>query len=223
MDAVDLGDLTLLNALANPVRRRLYELVAAAPEPVGRDEAAASIGISRKLAAYHLDKLVGHGLLEASFARKEGRLGRPAKRYRRAHDEFALRAPPRDYRLLGDLLVRAAGADESGAVRESLERVAYDYGRELAETADRSILTVLRGRGYEPFVEERGTIRLRNCPFAAAASRDPELICALNLRLLEGLVEGLGADADVLLEPTADQCCVAIVSDGGSASRPRGS
>ena len=43
-----------IGALAEPTRRRLYELVVVADEPVGRDDAVAALGISRELAAFHL-------------------------------------------------------------------------------------------------------------------------------------------------------------------------
>ena len=52
--------------LADELRQRLYRFVAAQPGPVTRDEAAAAVGISRKLAAFHLDKLTATGLLEAT-------------------------------------------------------------------------------------------------------------------------------------------------------------
>src|SRR5207247_3766903 len=71
--------------LADPSRRRLYEFVAAADAPVGRDEAATHLGISRSLAGYHLDQLVADDLLRASYARRSGRrgpgAGGPAKLY----------------------------------------------------------------------------------------------------------------------------------------------
>jgi predicted ArsR family transcriptional regulator len=44
--------------LAGELRQRLYGFVAAQSGPVTRDQAAAGIRISRKLAAIHLDKLV---------------------------------------------------------------------------------------------------------------------------------------------------------------------
>ena len=52
------SDLAALSSLDDPVRRRLYEWVRSRGAPVGRDEAAAAVGIGRPLAAYHLDKLV---------------------------------------------------------------------------------------------------------------------------------------------------------------------
>lgn len=224
--AADLADLAPLNALGNPVRRRLYEVVADAGRLIGRDEAAASVGISRSLAAYHLDKLVEHGLLDTSFSRRQERsgpgAGRPPKLYRRADREFALRTPPRDYRLLGELLVRAARDDHSGAMRRTLERTAYELGRSLGDAASREtaddqdpLAGVLRRRGYEPYEDETGTLRLRNCPFDTVARRDPDLVCGLNLRLLEGLLEALDIPADARLEPEATHCCVAITPRNG--------
>ena len=45
--------------------RALYAYVRSAAAPVTREAAAEAVGISRKLAAFHLDKLVEAGLLEA--------------------------------------------------------------------------------------------------------------------------------------------------------------
>ena len=74
-------------ALDEPVRRDLYLHVAAQAEPVSRDAAATAVGISRSLAAYHLDKLAAAGLLDVEYRRPPGRsgpgAGRPAKLYRR--------------------------------------------------------------------------------------------------------------------------------------------
>ena len=52
-------------ALSDDTRRGMYVFIRAARQPVTRDEAAASVGISRKLAAFHLDKLVDAGLRHA--------------------------------------------------------------------------------------------------------------------------------------------------------------
>jgi hypothetical protein len=51
----DEGSLATLAVLTEEMRWRLYALVRAAHRPVNREEAAASIGISRKLAASHLE------------------------------------------------------------------------------------------------------------------------------------------------------------------------
>jgi predicted ArsR family transcriptional regulator len=79
------ADLASVSCLDDRVRGRLYAFVSGRGEPVGRDEAAAVVGIGRALAVYHLDKLVESGLLTASYRRPPGRTGpgagRPAKVY----------------------------------------------------------------------------------------------------------------------------------------------
>ncbi|WP_327091941.1 helix-turn-helix domain-containing protein [Nonomuraea sp. NBC_01738] len=79
-------DLLALAQLHDPVRRALYEFVVARAG-AGRAEAAEAAGVSRTLAAHHLDRLVEAGLLESGFqapVRKGPGSGRPAKVYRRA-------------------------------------------------------------------------------------------------------------------------------------------
>src|SRR5439155_10241616 len=105
-------DLASLGALDEPNRRRLYELVVATGE-LGRERAADELGISRELAAFHLDRLVDAGLLEASYRRLSGRAGpgagRPAKLYRRAAAELSVTLPPRRYESIASVF--AAGLD----------------------------------------------------------------------------------------------------------------
>ncbi|MGH9005864.1 MAG: helix-turn-helix domain-containing protein, partial [Acidimicrobiia bacterium] len=81
-------DVARVSSLGDPARRSLYDFIAGQGQSVGRDEAAKAVGISRSLAAYHLDRMVDDGLLEVSFARRSGRTGpgagRPAQLYHRA-------------------------------------------------------------------------------------------------------------------------------------------
>jgi len=201
-------DLDAIALLADPARRAAYRVVIdAAPEPVGRDEVAAKLNIGRTLAAFHLDKLVAGGLLEASFARRTGRTGpgagRPAKLYRRAGAERAVNVPPRRYLSAAELLAEAverAGADET------LYLVANKRGR---EEAGADPVEALADRGYEPTTDaDDTTIRLRNCPFHVLADDFPPLVCGMNLALITGLVDGTGWEAR--LEPTPGHCCVAL-------------
>ena len=71
-----MNSIEAIGALHDPLRPRLYEFVAAQGRDVGRHEAAEACGIQRTLAAFHLDKLVEAGLLEASYRRLTGRAGR---------------------------------------------------------------------------------------------------------------------------------------------------
>src|SRR5262245_11067286 len=69
-----------LAALGEPARRALYAYIAAQGRPISRDEAAGATGMRRATAAFHLERLVEDGLLEAGFARLSGRTGPGAGR-----------------------------------------------------------------------------------------------------------------------------------------------
>jgi len=221
MDAAGQEALAALSALDDPTRRRLYGYVAARDRPVGRDEAAGGIGIGRTLAAYHLDKLAAEGLLTVAYERRSGRTGpgagRPAKLYARAERELSASVPPRDYALAARLLAEAAAHDSTGTTARALRDAAARVGRELADDAPDpppGLETILRARGYEPYEHAGGVVRLRNCPFHAAARRHPEIVCAMNHALLGGLLAGLGRrDTDAVLAPVPGRCCVAIEPD----------
>src|SRR5712664_3191946 len=89
----------LVQILAEPTRRELYRIVRASDTPITRDDVAARAGIGRTLAAFHLDRLAGAGLLTVDYARSAGRsgpgAGRPAKRYRSGEVCVDLTVPAR--------------------------------------------------------------------------------------------------------------------------------
>ena len=218
-------DVARVVGLGDLVRRGLYDYVVAQLQPVGRDEEAAAVGISRSLAAYHLDRMVGDGLLEVSFARRTGRsgpgAGRPAKLYQRSPRQFQISLPPRDYELAARLLAKAVDDESTGRARASLEESARALGRDLAAETKRRrshgkggdpkavVEEVLTDRGYEPFRDEAGAIRLRNCPFDRLADAHRDLICDMNLCLLEEAVGG-GTGLQAVLDPQPGMCCVAM-------------
>ena len=228
--AAESSGLTAVSSLEDPVRARLYRIVAESDAPVGRDEAAAAAGIGRPLAAYHLDKLAELGLLTASYQRPEGRggpgAGRPAKVYTRSDREFAVSVPPREYELAARLLAVAVEADVGGPSWAALHDAAWQFGCNLGRRAaaaqtgavdpaqKRAVLeTVLRDHGFEPWHDEGGTVRLRNCPFHSLAAVHPDMVCGMNLALMRGLVEGLDADAlNPELNPPQGRCCVALAA-----------
>jgi predicted ArsR family transcriptional regulator len=213
-------DLASLSSLDDPVRRRLYEVVRERAEPVGRDEAASAAGVGRALAVYHLDKLVESGLLTASYRRPPGRsgpgAGRPAKLYMRSDREFAVTVPPREYELAARLLAQAVEADPGGTSRAVLLEAARRLGAELAGAAGAAgdLEGALARHGYEPRRGEDGVVRLRNCPFHQLAEHHRDVVCGMNLGLVEGILAGLGADGlRPVLDPQPGHCCVVIGAD----------
>jgi predicted ArsR family transcriptional regulator len=220
MSAPDREPIDQVAALAEPVRRRLYDFVARRGDPVDRDEAAAAVGIGRPLAAFHLDRLVAAGLLDVVFRRRTGRTGpgagRPAKFYvRPAERDVEVHLPPRHYDVAADLL--AEGVEGDADARATVLAAARRRGAALATPADASaegaspLLRLLDREGYEPFEDADGTIRLRNCPFHALADAHRELTCAMNFALLDGAEAEL-ADPGyrAVPQPPEGLCCVAF-------------
>ncbi|MGH3181600.1 MAG: helix-turn-helix domain-containing protein [Streptosporangiaceae bacterium] len=208
-----LDGLAALSNLVDPVRRRLYEYVTSRSGPVTREEAAAAAGIGRTLAAYHLDKLTGSGLIEAGYARPGGRggpgAGRPAKHYVRADRELSVSVPARSYLLMASVLAGAVAADPTGAVRAAAARAARQIGRAAAGGSDLEM--ALRGCGYEPARTKDGGIVLRNCPFHQLSKSHVDLVCGLNRDLIDGLLEGAGpGGGEAVLAPKDGRCCVVI-------------
>jgi predicted ArsR family transcriptional regulator len=209
-----------LASLKEPIRRRLFDYVRRSPGPVGREDAAEAVGIGRTLAAYHLDKLAEQGLLTTTYRRPEGRggpgAGRPAKLYAAPGGEVSVSIPARDYEFVARLLAEAAEADPSVGTEPALHAAAGRAGSRLAarlreQAGGTSLLDALALRGYEPFEDEAGVIRLRNCPFHRLAADHRDLVCGMNRAYVEGLLEGLGReDVAAGLEPGPGRCCVAI-------------
>jgi predicted ArsR family transcriptional regulator len=218
-------------ALAEPVRRDLYLYVAASADAVGRDEAATGVGVPRHTAKFHLDKLVEEGLLATEFRRLSGRegpgAGRPAKLYRRATGEVSVSLPDRDYELAGQLMAQAIeeSARERCSVVDALHRAAARRGEVLGEQtragagsrpSRERLLTAacatLAEHGYEPRREGSG-VTLVNCPFHALASEHTDLVCGMNLALLDAVAQGAGAGVlSAQLDPAPGRCCVVLAA-----------
>ena len=211
----DLAALNGLSHLDDPLRRQLYEYVIESDGPVSREQAAAAASIGRTLAAYHLDKLAEVGLLTVSYQRPAGRggpgAGRPAKLYTRANREITVSVPPRDYELLAKLLVASVEQDASGAVRAAVNAAAAEAGRRAGGQTGGNIVGALRNCGYLPRTGDDGSITLRNCPFHMVAQDHRDVVCGLNLRLVQGVIAGCGdPGAHAELNPDPDRCCVVV-------------
>jgi predicted ArsR family transcriptional regulator len=208
--------LTALAALKDPLDRRCFNLVAASGGAVGRDEIAEALGLPRASAAFRLDRLVEVGLLDVEFRRRSGRTGpgagRPAKLYRVVLQELGASVPERHYELAADILATVMDrAGEMDPLRAELASAAFARGIEIGRTTQ-SLDDALERGGYEP-IEDGPWQRLTNCPFHQLARSHTATICAVNHALLQGVLQGAGADPQrAEFKPDATSCCVRVRS-----------
>ena len=217
--------------LSEPTRRALYDAVAAAPEGLSRDAAAAVVDISRDLAAFHLDRLAEGGLLKVTHRRLSGRTGpgagRPAKVYSRSGTDISVNLPERRYDLLAETLVEGAedlarqvGTERVAAALDGRARVhGRAVGMSVKEAAGQragtgrragELLHMLDASGFEPALTTDGaTITLGNCPYRAVAERHRDLTCGMNLAWAEGVIEAAGSTGyQPQLDIQPGRCCV---------------
>jgi predicted ArsR family transcriptional regulator len=225
-------------ALDDDLRRGMYAFIRAAQRPVTRDEAAAAVGISRKLAAFHLDKLVAAGALRAHYAPAVGgrRVGRAPKVYEPSGTDIRISIPPRTHDILAGILLDAVlterheenargaalrVARHRGQAIGAAERERVRPGRLGPERALTLIGRLLEQRGFEPARDTADCVRLRNCPFHPLAAHSPEVVCSINQAFLTGVIDGLEAPAvEAVLRPRPGHCCVELCARSSHPARP---
>lgn len=225
--------------LEDELRRQIYLFVRRAGRSVTREEVAAEAGISRRLAAFHLDRLVERGLLRAHYARPPGRsgpgAGRSAKYYQPSELEVDVSIPERRYDIVGQLLVKAIRsaspeepapvaalrvAGEAGLDIGERERQERRLGRPGAERALTTAADILEDHGFEPYRPGPDEVALSNCPFHSLAREAPELVCRMNQAFIDGLLRGLGNHTvEAVLECRPGDCCVTLRTPNASGDR----
>src|SRR5690606_33382922 len=208
-------------------------------------ELAEILGLHVTTVRFHVDQLERAGILVARNDRPT-RAGQPRKLY--ALPTMSLQ-PPDDpaareaYRRLSELLASAiAGREDSilpeeAGYRWAVARVGPTVGDDERQPADSPgswlakvgrLVDVLTEWGYCPDVRTRDRGRatevvLRHCPFLALAEAHPEVACGVHRGLLRGVLESLGEDAAVRLEPfVTPQTCVAHLNPRTSFRDPGG-
>lgn len=208
------GVLDLTGALADPTRLSLYQDLVSADRPLTVKEFAERFSLHPNVIRTHLQKLVDVGLVETK-TRRSGAGGRPAKMYSPSENVSTLQFPPRDYRLLADVLLRFLSNGASGG-KGSLESTGMEAGRTLArETLDRAprritedpserlddLLHIVSSLNLQPELstEESGEsrIKIRNCVFNELVKDYSELVCPLHTALLRGVVEEYFPDCEI--------------------------
>jgi predicted ArsR family transcriptional regulator len=179
----------------------------------------------RTTVAFHLDKLVAEGLLQVVYERRTGRsgpgAGRPSKLYQRSPNPISISLPERRYELIARLLAIAIEDAESTTQppQKALRRRAHELGKEIGEAArathpaddtEVAILRTLQTFGFESRPTGDAVV-LVNCPFDNLARQHTDLVCGMNLRLVDGLLEGLAAtELTAELAPQPGHCCIRL-------------
>lgn len=216
---MDQEPISALAALDDPLRRGMYSHIRQTRHPVTRDEAAEAVGISRKLAAFHLDKLVDAGLLRTRYEFVGGirKVGRAPKVYEPSDLEVQVSIPPRQHDVLAEILLDAVLDEGDGeTARDSALRAARRHGETLG-AAERGAVrpgrlgteraltltsAIVERHGFEPDRETPACLRLRNCPFHPLAAKAPDLVCGINLAFLSGVLNGIQAPTvEAVLDP----------------------
>jgi predicted ArsR family transcriptional regulator len=214
-------------ALDDDLRRAIYRFIREAGRPVTRREVAGAVGISSRLAAFHLDKLVDTGLLQVrDRSRESGIVGRRPRIYELADVDFAVSLPMRQTDLLAGILIEAVLTASSGAqAADVAQEVAGRRGRRLGEEVRRQLrpgrvgaeraltaaLGVLQMYGFQPALTDGGCLRLHNCPFSPQSREATDLVCGVNHAFLTGLLVGMEATTVRAVPRPADKrCCVEL-------------
>ena len=174
-------------ALGAPTRRAILARLATAPEPVPVAALTAHLGLHHNAVRKHLAQLVGAGLVLEE--REERRTpGRPRLLYR-------LPPPaPAPYERLAVLLATAlrTGADPAAVGRDAAVDATPSP---VGDSPVSALASRFAADGFDPVVRRRGRkidIVLQHCPFAAAASANPDAVCRLHLGLTEGAADAIG-------------------------------
>lgn len=217
-------------------RGEVLRALQSAATPLGVEELSRIVGLHTNTVRFHLDGLSELGLVRAA-REPDGVSGRGPGRPRMTYEAtaLALRAGPRNYGLLAAALANslaAQAADPVGAARHSGEA----WGRTLAQpassrsssprsTARRQLFEVLDQMGFypEPYPKRQPReIRIHNCPFREVAETNQEVVCAIHLGMMQGLLAALDAPFDVsrLDAFVTPGMCVAHLTEGDGYRQP---
>ncbi len=218
--------------MASPVRRSLVEALergeegAADATGMTAAELAPLVGLHVTTVRFHLDQLVGAGVLRSEFRRQES-AGRPRKVYLPV-EQVPGQTAHEPLRLLTQLLAEAMTATVEGESltpfeagrRWAREHLPAHEGRAPAETAGTWIarvgemIDVLQEWGYHPELStsEAGRaarVELSDCPFLDLARDNEAVVCGVHRGLIAESMTQLGeTGTEVALEPfvTESRC-----------------
>ncbi len=202
----------------------MLDVLRAAGEPVGVQQVASQTGLHPNTARFHLDNLVEAGLATRE-PQQRATPGRPSMAYQATAGDGI--AGHRRYRLLAEILTTMISAVMPHANDAAVEG-GREWGRYLAGVVSpyqrldaAGAMAKLTGTmdeiGFAPeMVAQSGGYRLllHQCPFREVAERHQDVVCALHLGLMQGVLAQLRAPvtADRLRPFAEPSVCVAEFS-----------
>ncbi len=211
-------------------RREVLRILRASADPLSIVAIAETLGVHPNTVRFHLDSLLGEGLVEQVELSREGP-GRPPLMFSAIRQMD--RSGTRHYRLLAEILAAAFAAERNP--RAKALAAGRAWGRRLdsvlpprpgdAPTVDEAVdhlVDVLGELGFAPERRETGgklQIGLRHCPFLELAENRTGVICPVHLGLMQGAMETWGAPVAVdRLEPFAEpDLCLAHLTPPAAA------
>ncbi len=201
-------------------RARVLHALQGSTEPMGVSEVARTVGLHPNTARFHLDALTDAHL--ATRHREEREVpGRPRWLYS-AGPGAAHSGGRRSYQLLaqilsssmtipaGDPSSRAAQAGRAWGRRMTQPPAA---GRTDVATATRKLNEVLEEIGFAPEMSagDASRLLLHHCPFREAVDTNQEVVCAVHLGLMRGVLDTLhtSVQASSLESFVEPELCVA--------------
>ena len=205
-------------------RARVLDLLRAAGGPLGVQEVAGQAGLHPNTARFHLDALVEAGLASREPLPRETP-GRPSMAYQVTDSDGP--TGRRRYRLLAEMLTSMI-AEVMPQPGDAAAEAGREWGRYLTEQptpyqrldageAIEKLTAALAEIGFAPEAVAEGSgyrLRLHQCPFREVAERHQDVVCALHLGLMQGVLQQLRAPVTAdRLQPFAEpSVCVAELS-----------
>lgn len=181
-------------ALGDPTRHGIFQYVAEAPGPVDVAELTKHFGLNHNAIRQHLAKLVDAELLVQETAPSTGR-GRPRLVYRldpSTESRWGVTGPYERLSLLLTEIVRT-GAPPVEVGRRAAGRLPADSAKD-GDSVE-MLMEAMAHAGFDPMLRDRRgqlEVVLQTCPFASAASADPDTVCAIHLGLAQGIADRTG-------------------------------
>lgn len=183
----------------------------AAPVAIGALTRAA--GLHENTVRGHLEHLLADGYVTRERAAVDGR-GRPAWLWRAVVPD-----PASPYAalagVLADTLARTS-ADPVAEARDAGRGWGRGIGAGVTPAADDAqarerVVAVMAEQGFAPH-DDGDAVTLHRCPLIAAAVRHPQIVCAVHVGMVDGVLEAVGSDAEADLVPfTAPGRCALYV------------